>query len=65
MYTEDDWSVSEDNSWAIERAEDDESGFWIADEDDLGKEGEGWVVYESIGWKVRRLTRKVVRETSR
>jgi hypothetical protein len=35
------------------------------EEDELDREGDGWVVYEAGGWKVRRLTREVVRDVEK
>jgi hypothetical protein len=61
-FAEEDWKVDEEKEkWARERGTSDDSGFWFVDEDDLRRDTEGWVVYESGGWKVRRLTRGVIR----
>jgi Integral peroxisomal membrane peroxin len=64
-FTEMDWRVDEDKRWAREREIDDDSGFWSVEEDELDREGEGWVVYEAGGWKVRRMTRYVVRHVEK
>jgi Integral peroxisomal membrane peroxin len=61
-FAEEDWKVDEDKEkWARERGTSDDSGFWYVDEDDLRRDADGWVVYEAGGWKVRRLTRGVIR----
>jgi Integral peroxisomal membrane peroxin len=62
-FGQDDWAVDMNKeNWATERqASDDKKGFWVVEQDELGTEGEGWVVYEANGWKVRRLARKVAR----
>jgi hypothetical protein len=66
VFAQGDWKVDENKArWARERGVNDDSGFWIMDEDDLDREAEGWVVYEAGGWKVRRLTRAVVRAVER
>ena len=62
VYTEEDWKVDENKTkWAMERAFFDESGFWVIDETEIEGEIDGWVLYAASGWKVRRLTREVVR----
>jgi Integral peroxisomal membrane peroxin len=61
-FVQEDWKIDENKQkWTTDRAVHDETGFWIAEGDDFEREGEGWVVYESSGWKVRRLTREVIR----
>jgi hypothetical protein len=61
-FVAEDWKVDEDKArWVRERGVADDTGFWTADDDELEREGEGWVVYEAGGWKVRRLTRGAVR----
>jgi hypothetical protein len=61
-FGEEDWKIDEDRPrWVKERAMGDESGFWVVEDDELTKEGDGWVIYEAAGWKVRRLTRGAVR----
>ena len=61
-FVEEDWKVDEDKErWATERGVNDDTGFWIAESDEFDKENDGWVIYEAGGWKVRRLTRGVVR----
>lgn len=60
-FAADDWTVDLDKKWAYEREVSDASGYWIVERDDIERERDGWVVYESGGWKVRRLTRGVGR----
>ena len=61
-FVEEDWKVDEiKEKWATERGVNDDTGFWIAESDEFDKESDGWVVYEAGGWKVRRLTRVVIR----
>jgi hypothetical protein len=61
-FLSDEWQIDEDKErWVKERGLHDETGFWYADGEELEREGDGWVVYEAGGWKVRRLTRGVVR----
>ena len=61
-FVEKDWKVDENKEkWATERGVNDDTGFWIAEIDEFDKESDGWVVYEAGGWKVRRLTRGVIR----
>jgi Integral peroxisomal membrane peroxin len=56
------WMIDFDTEkWPRERAQMDESGYWIAEQDEFDQEEEGWVVYEAGGWKVRRMTRGVIR----
>ena len=58
VFAQEDWKVDENTEkWATERGMSDKTGFWIAEGDDFDREGDGWVVYEAGGWKVRRLTR--------
>jgi len=64
-FTEQDWKVDQDKRWAAERETNDDTGFWGVEEDELDREGDGWVVYEAGGWKVRRLTREVVRDVEK
>jgi len=62
MFTQDDWKVDEyTEKWATERGVCDETGFWIAEGDEFDREGDGWVVYDASGYKVRRWTRSVIR----
>jgi hypothetical protein len=65
MFAPEDWMIDFDTEkWATERARMDESGYWIAEKDEFDQEDDGWVVYEAGGWKVRRLTRSVIRVVS-
>jgi len=65
VFTAEDWLIDLDTEkWATERATIDESGFWITEKDEFDQEDEGWVVYQAGGWKVRRLTRSVIRAIS-
>jgi len=64
-FASEDWVIDLDTEkWATERARIDESGFWITEKDEFDQEDEGWVVYQAGGWKVRRLTRSVIRAIS-
>jgi len=66
IFGRDEWKIDVDKEkWATERGMNDDTGFWIVDGDEFQKEGDGWVVYEAGGWKVRRLTRAVVRAVQR
>ena len=62
VFVQEDWKLDENTEiWATERGACDETGFWIPEGDEFESEGDGWVVYEAGGWKVRRWTRGVVR----
>jgi Integral peroxisomal membrane peroxin len=62
VFGEDEWKVDDNTQkWATERGVNNETGFWVPEGDEFDREGDGWVVYEAGGWKVRRLTRGVVR----
>jgi Integral peroxisomal membrane peroxin len=62
VFTGEGWNVDEKKGeWSMERGMNDESGFWFIDEAELEEESDGWVLYSANGWKVRRLTREVMR----
>ena len=61
VFAPDDWKVDETKKWVADRSSEDDTGFWIADGEEFDREGDGWVSFDAGGWKVRRLTRGVVR----
>lgn len=61
VFAPDDWKVDETKKWVADRSSEDDTGFWIADGEEFDREGDRWVSFDAGGWKVRRLTRGVVR----